>query len=363
MPKMIWKSYSEDNNKDILLLFYLCYRIRMKLSDLRYDYPEELIATFPVRPSRVMYVEEGREPKELSFRECLDLIPAGDVFVINNTKVLKRRVFTENEIEVLFLDKVEHNESSNKWKVLFPSKKYSVGEVLNLPRGFKMKLLEKGRPQLVEVTPAISDLDFAEIAELPLPPYIQKARDKRHNVEADESWYQTEWAKIDGSMAAPTASLHFTNDDLKFLKNKGVQVIELTLHVGLGTFLPVTAEDLNEHQMHSERYEISKENWDLILQAKLNRKKVWALGTTSTRVLETIARTNRLGGLTNLLLQPGSDFNIVDRLMTNFHQPESTLLALVASFSSLEHVKKSYTWAIERKFRLFSYGDLSVWIK
>lgn len=335
----------------------------MKLADLKFDYPEELIATTPARPSRVMWVEDGQTPREISIAELLNSIPLGDVLVINNTKVLKRRVFAENDIEVLFLDKAGETENSNTWKVLFPSKKFQLGEELALPRGFKMRLIEKGRPQLVEVSPPLTDSDFAEIAELPLPPYIQRARDSRHNTIDDEAWYQTAWASAPGSMAAPTASLHFTKTDLDTLKKRGVQVIELTLHVGLGTFLPVVTEDLNQHQMHSEQYEISLENWNQILSTKLAKNKVWALGTTTTRVLETIARTNRMKGFTNLLLQPGSDFNIVDRLLTNFHQPESTLLALVASFSSLEQVKQNYAWAMERKFRLFSYGDLSVWIK
>lgn len=335
----------------------------MKLADLNYDYPEELIATFPVRPSRVMWVEEKKAPEEISIKELLNSIPSGDVLVVNNTKVLKRRVFTEFNIEVLFLDLLVQTKLSNTWKVLFPCKKFALGEVLILPQGFKMKLLEKGRPQVVEVSPAISDIDFAQIAELPLPPYIQKARAARHNIVEDESWYQTAWARVDGSMAAPTASLHFTNEDLDILKNRGVKVIELTLHVGLGTFLPVTVADLNQHQMHSEQYAISAKNWGTILQAKSTGQKIWSLGTTSTRVLESVARTGVLFGSTDILLQEGSQFKIVDRLLTNFHQPESTLLALVAGFSSLEHVRRSYLWALERKFRLFSYGDLSVWIK
>ncbi len=335
----------------------------MKLDELKFDYPEELIATSPVRPTRVMWVNEGEPPREISIPELLNSIPAGDVLVVNNTKVLKRRVFTDHEVEVLFLDQVDQTENSNTWKVLFPSKKNAVGDVFQLPNGFKMKLIEKGRPQLVEVTPKISDADFADIAELPLPPYIQKARTDRHTVRADESWYQSAWATEPGSMAAPTASLHFTATDLDGLKKRGVEVLELTLHVGMGTFLPVVTDDLNDHRMHSEEYQISEENWQRILTAKLRKNKIWALGTTTTRVLETIARTNRKKGATTLLLQPGSDFNIVDRLLTNFHQPESTLLALVASFTSLEQVKQNYSWAIERKFRLFSYGDLSVWIK
>ena len=330
----------------------------MKLSDLKYDYPEELIATEPVRPTRVMWIENSL-PSEISLEQLIERVPAGDVLVVNNTKVLKRRVFAENETEVLFLDQVDEL----KWKVLFPSKKLKIGDEIKLPRGFKMKLVEKGRPQIVEVTPKINEKDFSEIAELPLPPYIQKARGERHNVVTDESWYQTAWAEIAGSMAAPTASLHFSKEDLEKLRSRGVKVVELTLHVGLGTFLPVSVEDLDQHEMHSEQYEMSATSWREILEAKKKQNKIWALGTTSTRVLESVARTEKLFGSTDILLQVGSEFKIVDRLLTNFHQPESTLLALVSGFSGLENVKKCYQWAIEKKFKLFSYGDLSVWIK
>lgn len=335
----------------------------MKLSDLKYSYPEELIATFPLRPSRVMWVSGKNPPEEISLQKLLDLIPPGDILILNNTKVLKRRVFTDQNIEVLFLDKIEQKKLSNKWKVLFIVKKMALGDTLNLPNGFKMTLLEKGRPQIVEVFPALSDTELDQFAELPLPPYIQRARAERHNRAADKSWYQTAWASVDGSMAAPTASLHFNNEDIQYFKKKGVQVIELTLHVGLGTFLPVVVEDLNQHQMHSEQYEISEKSWQIILDAKARDKKIWALGTTTTRVVESVAKTGLLFGSTDILLQEGSEFNIIDRLLTNFHQPESTLLALVAGFSGLEKVKQCYHWAIEKKFRLFSYGDLSVWIK
>jgi S-adenosylmethionine:tRNA ribosyltransferase-isomerase len=330
----------------------------MKLSDLKYDFPEELIATEPQRPSRVMWVENSK-PVELSISDVLEKIPSGDIFVINNTKVLKRRVFAEGEVEILFLDKLD----DDHWKVLFPSKKNKVGDTINLPNDFKMTLIEKGRPQIVKVEPAITDEDFARIAELPLPPYIQKARTSRHNSKSDETWYQTAWAEKPGSMAAPTASLHFSKNDIELLKQKSVHVVELTLHVGLGTFLQVTAEDLDDHEMHSEKYEISSENWNLIKKAKQEGKKIWSLGTTSTRVLESVARTEKLFGETDLLLQVGSEFKMVDRVLTNFHQPESTLLALVAGFSDLETVKSCYNWAIAKKFKLFSYGDLSVWLK
>ncbi len=335
----------------------------MKLADLKYEYPEELIATEPSRPTRVMWVEKNQTPQELNLQQVIERMPAGDVLVINNTKVLKRRVFAEGEIEVLFLDCVDTKAESNTWKALFPSKKFAVGVSLSLPGGFQMKLVEKGRPQLVEVTPAISETDFEKMAELPLPPYIQKARQARHNVSDDESWYQTAWAKAPGSMAAPTASLHFSKQDMQKLKEKGVEIIELTLHVGLGTFLPVTTDDLDQHAMHSEVYEISEANWQKVTEAKAAGHHIWSLGTTSTRVLESVARTGKLSGSTDILLQVGSEFKIVDRLMTNFHQPESTLLALVAGFFSLVKVQESYQWAIAKKFKLFSYGDFSVWIK
>lgn len=333
----------------------------MKLSDLQYDYPEGLIATEPSRPSRVMWVEPGAAPVELTIEELLAQIPSGDVFVINNTQVLKRRVFAIDETEILFLNSLDKKQSH--WQVLFPAKKFKIGEVLDLPLGFRMKLLEKGRPQVVSVEPEISEKDFEKIAELPLPPYIQKARQSRHSVQADESWYQTGWARCPGSFAAPTASLHFTRDQIEELRKRGVVVVEVTLHVGLGTFLPVTVEDLNDHRMHSEYFSMEASDWERIKNQKSAGKKIWSLGTTSTRVIETVARNNQLTGWTDLLLQPGSEFKMVDRLMTNFHQPESTLLALVAGFSGLQKVKESYRWAIDRQFRLFSYGDLSVWLK
>lgn len=335
----------------------------MKLSDLDYEFPEELIATTPSRPTRVMWVENDQAPLELTLAQVLEKIPAGDIFVINNTKVLKRRVFAEADVEILFLDQVGESEKSNTWKVLFPSKKFAVGSELKLPLGHTMKLIEKGRPQIVEVTPPMTETDFEKCAELPLPPYIQKARQERHNVKNDESWYQTAWAEKPGSMAAPTASLHFSETDIANLRKKGVQVVEVTLHVGLGTFLPVTVEDLNQHVMHSEVYDISASNWNLIKKAKAEGHHIWSLGTTTTRVLESVARTGKLSGETDILLQVGSEFKIIDRLMTNFHQPQSTLLALVSGFAGLEKVKKAYAWAIERRFKLFSYGDFSIWLK
>jgi len=337
----------------------------MKLTELDFFYPEELVATSPQRPSRVMWVDPSGCPSEMVFKELFAHFQKGDVLVVNNTEVLKRRIFSE-DLEILFLKQLDNL----NWEVLFPSRKYRLGAVVNLPLGIKMTLTEKGRPQRVRLSEPVTEDYFQKVAELPLPPYIQKASAQRHTVEADESWYQTAWAKKPGSFAAPTASLHFTQDDLKRLRDHGVQVVELTLHVGLGTFLPVIAEDLNNHDMHEEFVEIPAATWETVLRAKEKGARVWSLGTTTTRSLESAAlgvfSENNGGGFhgfTKLLIQPGFEFRIVDVLLTNFHQPQSTLLALVAAFSDLAKVKACYQWAIERKFRLFSYGDLSCWTR
>lgn len=380
----------------------------MKKTELMFEYPEQLVATEPLRPSRVMWVSpcdvnitalNAPEPLELQWSQFLQKIVevkgTNDVLVINNTKVLKRRVFA-GDMEILFLSEVE----PCVWEVLFPAKNYKIGQIINLPNGVQCELLQKGRPQKVKILNA--EIDMAkyldQVAELPLPPYIQKIREtkthSRHAQTQDANWYQTYWASAPGSLAAPTASLHFTNDDLQFLQKQDLKILEITLHVGLGTFLPVLTEELNDHTMHAEYVEISNEVWQQIQNAKQRGGKVWALGTTVTRALESrqlidsqdvvskdmiqMSQVNlqRLQFLsppkeqsdtfqmeTRLLIQPGFRFQIVDRLLTNFHQPESTLLALVSAFSRIDLVKKYYQWAIERKFRLFSYGDLSVWIK
>ena len=333
----------------------------MKKSDLNFDYPENLVAQFPVRPSRVMWVENG-VPSEISLYDLLQKIPAGDVLVLNDTKVLRRRVFVKHkdqDLEFLFLDRL----SNNEWQVLFPAREFEVGTEFILPNEAKSTLIEKGLPQKIKVDRELLDLDFENIGELPLPPYIQKARRERHNNSKDQTWYQTAWAQQPGSFAAPTASLHFSSEDIAALKARGVHVVQLTLHVGLGTFLPVKVEDLDQHQMHKEIYSVSADVWNLVKSKREESRGIWSLGTTTTRTLETVARNGSLTGESDLLLQVGSEFKIVNRLLTNFHQPESTLLALVSAFADLTTVQRCYRWAIDKKFRLFSYGDLSVWIK
>lgn len=338
----------------------------MKLKDLSYSYPEHLVAKFPEYPPRVMWVQNGK-PREVSFFNLLERIRPEDVVVINETKVLKRRLFAssdqDEEIEMLFLESTD----LRTWQVLFPAKSFRVGDQLTLPEGVTLTLKEKGRPQWVESSIELPESYFQKYAEVPLPPYIQKARHKRHTQPEDESWYQTWWAKNPGSFAAPTASLHFREADFEILRKKGVHLAPLTLHVGLGTFLPVQAEDLDQHQMHAEFVSIPRLTWLQIQEAKRHGRTVWALGTTVARSLESVPlgllkeTPEGFQGETRLLIQPGFQWQVCDRIMTNFHQPESTLLALVAAFAGLETMHQCYRWALENEFRLFSYGDLSVW--
>jgi len=341
----------------------------MKKSDLYFEYPDNLVALEPRTPSRVLLAGDFKttQPQEINKEKLFSLFKPGDVVVINNTKVLKRRVFANNK-EILFLN--QNLSNPNQWQVLMPTKDLKLNQVFELPLGIQAKLIQKGRPQIIETDSQLTDNYFEKIAELPLPPYIQKLRDQRSAKDEDQNWYQTKWASKPGSLAAPTASFHFDNKDWDFLRQKAVKVLEITLHVGLGTFLPVTASDLKDHQMHEELVDIPKITWNEILKAKKENNKVIALGTTVCRSLESQAKnffsysktSDSYAGATNLFITPGFKFEIIDVLLTNFHQPESTLLALVAAFSDLEVVKKNYQFAIENKFRLFSYGDLSVWL-
>lgn len=310
-----------------------------------------------------MLVESGR-PRELAgVAGAIDLFHAGDVLVLNETRVLRRRVFAESGLEILFLKP----QSSNDWEVLCPSSRWKPDTEQVLPGGRRLRLKERGRVQVVTVNEPLTPDYFETHGDLPLPPYIQKARGERRNRQDDQSDYQTAWAKQDGSLAAPTASLHFSTDDLAKLEAKGVRIVKIVLHVGLGTFLPITAENLGDHQMHSEWIEVSNEAWETVQNARRSGAKVWALGTTVVRSLESVAHAfiqngpSGFFGESNLFIKPGFEFRAVDRILTNFHQPKSTLLALVGAFAGLDTVKAAYAWAIERDFRLFSYGDLTIW--
>lgn len=340
----------------------------MRTDDLDFPYPEELVATERAPHSRIMLVEKG-EPRELTgLDELVALFRPGDVLVLNDTRVLSRRVFAESELEILFIAPLD--EARTRWSVLCPANRWKNGVEQVLPGGVTLKLVERGRPQAVEASRPLDEAYFDQVGELPLPPYIQKARGSRHNRAEDKTSYQTAWAQNAGSLAAPTASLHFSRARLDGLMANGVSVQFLTLHVGLGTFLPVATENLDEHVMHEEAAHITKETWKAIQGAKARGARVWALGTTVTRALESAAKgllkelpNGGFAGETRLFIKPGFEYQVVDVLMTNFHQPRSTLLALVAAFAGLDTVKRCYEWAIARKFRLFSYGDLSVWIR
>jgi S-adenosylmethionine:tRNA ribosyltransferase-isomerase len=337
----------------------------MFVSDLDYAYPSELVAVEPSRPSRVAFVRGREEPVEINLGGLLAMFQSGDVLVINQSRVIPARLFAREGVEILFL----RPQSRQTWEVLFPAKDFIPGNTLSLPEGITVTLLEKGLPQVVAVSRELTRDYFDQYGEYAIPPYIQTARGERHNRPTDRTWYQSAWALFPGSVAAPTASLHFQPTDLDFLRIKGVTVASLILHVGAGTFLPIRGMNLEDHRMHSETVYIPGATVEAVRQARLCGKRVWALGTTVTRALESHAAgllaptEGGFAGETRLFIRPGYPFQNVDVLLTNFHQPKSTLLSLVAAFAGLEHVKKTYQWAIARRFRLFSYGDLSVWMR
>lgn len=308
-----------------------------------------------------MYVKKGA-PEETTVSQLLSRFQPEDMLVINTTKVIPARVICPSGLEILFIRELE----KGFWEVLCPARKWSKqGETL--PCGTPLKLEQTGLPQVVSVDKALTLDYFETYGALPLPPYIQEKRGERVPRDADKNDYQTVWAKTYGSLAAPTASLHFTDDHIMRLKGRGVTVSELCLHVGLGTFLPIHTDDLTTHKMHGERVSIPHKTVAALNDVRDCEGRVWALGTTVARSLESWAQgrlelsASGFEGTTDLFIAPGFEFREVDVLMTNFHQPKSTLLALVAAFSDLETVKNNYAWAIERQFRLFSYGDLTVW--
>ncbi len=338
----------------------------MQTSDLDFQYPNELIATEPSRPVRVAFMNGDKPPQELGLQGLFSQFKKGDLLVINESQVVPARVFSADEVEVLFLKAVDELH----WHVLFPARDLKIGADLALPGELKLTLTEKGLPQTVKLSRRIDFDYFAKHGEVALPPYIQEARGQRHNRAEDVTWYQSAWASQKGSVAAPTASLHFQNADLEALKDRGVNIARVTLHVGAGTFFPVRAATLSEHVMHEEWVEIPAATVKLIATTKEKGKRVWALGTTVARTLESQAQglfqvgaDGSFSGSTKLFIYPPYKFQVVDALLTNFHQPKSTLFGLVAAFAGLDRAKQAYAWAIAKEFKLFSYGDLSAWTK
>lgn len=336
----------------------------MKVSDFDFDLPEELIAQHPLEKrdsSRLMVLDKNTgEIEHRSFHDVIEYLNEGDTLVLNNTRVMPARLIGEKEgtggkIEFLLLKRIE----GDRWECLAkPGKRAKVGQKFTFGEGklicTVVDIVEEGNRIIEFSYEGIFEQVLDELGEMPLPPYItEKLEDKER--------YQTVYSKEKGSAAAPTAGLHFTEELLKEIKAKGVNIAYLTLHVGLGTFRPVKVEDINEHIMHSEYYHLDNENADLINETKKRGNKVIAVGTTSTRTLETIGDDNGFvreqSGWTDIFIYPGYKYKVIDELITNFHLPESTLIMLVSALAGKEHVMNAYNEAVKEKYRFFSFGD------
>lgn len=336
----------------------------MKTSDFDYELPEELIAQHPAAQrdhSRLLVMDKYTGAVEHRvFRGIVDYLHAGDVLVLNNTKVIPARIFGVKEggtakIEVLLLKR--DDDLPNTWEVLVhPGKRAKVGTVIDFGEGrLKGEVIANtsaGRKVTFHFDGIFEEI-LEELGTMPLPPYI-------HEQLEDQNRYQTVYAKVDGSAAAPTAGLHFTTELLETLRQNGVEIEEVLLHVGLGTFKPVSEEDIEDHEMHSEYYEISQETADRINKAKAEGRRIISVGTTSTRALESAAKDGRLqagSGWTNIFIYPGYKWQIIDGLITNFHLPKSTLMMLVSALSTREHILAAYKEAVAQRYRFFSFGD------
>ena len=336
---------------------------KVKVSDFKYNLPEELIAQTPIEKrdtSRLMVLNKSKKTIEHKiFRDILDYLEPGDVLVRNNTKVLPARLYGKKEtganVEFLLLNNIE----GDIWEcIVRPGNKLHVGtNVIFGEKLLKAKILEimPGGTRKVEFEyQGIFNEILEQIGLMPLPPYI-------HEELKEKDRYQTVYAKYHGSAAAPTAGLHFPPELLEKIKEKGVEIANVTLHVGIGTFRPVKEETVENHQMHSEHFYIKQEDADKINKAKKNGKKVIAVGTTSCRVLESIANekgeVQATEGDTQIFIYPGYKFKCLDALITNFHLPESTLLMLVSALAGREYIMEAYEEAVKEKYRFFSFGD------
>ena len=292
------------------------------------------------------------------FYDLVDELRAGDVLVFNDSKVIPARLYgkrvpTGGKVEVLLLTPV----GEDRWEVLVkPGKKALPGTTIEFPGGLQAEVLDRtdfgGRVVHFTYDGVFDDI-IDKIGEMPLPPYI-------HEKMEDPNEYQTVYARERGSAAAPTAGLHFTDELLQKIRDKGVEEVFVTLHVGLGTFRPVEEENIEDHQMHSEFYSITPEAADAINRAKAEGRRIIAVGTTSIRTLESAGTTGKLkagSGWTNIFIYPGFTFHIVDALVTNFHLPESTLLMLISALSTREQILHAYEIAVKEKYRFFSFGD------
>ena len=336
----------------------------MKTSDFYYDLPQELIAQDPLTDrasSRLMVLPRGGgAPSHHVFYEIKDYLREGDCLVLNNTRVIPARLLGVKEgtgaaVEVLLLRRL----TADTWETLVrPGKKCRPGASLSfgdgLLRAQVLEVMEEGNRKIRFSWEGIFEEVLDQLGQMPLPPYIT------HELK-DKNRYQTVYAKHDGSAAAPTAGLHFTPQLLDEIREKGVSIAEVTLHVGLGTFRPVKVEDVTQHHMHSEYYCIDEKTAEMINAAKAAKGRVICVGTTSCRTIESAADENGIlhacSGWTDIFIYPGYRFKIMDALITNFHLPESTLLMLVSAFAGKEQVLSAYEEAIRERYRFFSFGD------
>lgn len=335
----------------------------MNLSDFDYNLPEELIAQTPLNKrdqSKLLVLDKNNgDIKHAKFYDILDMLHIGDVLVLNDTKVIPARLIGRKEetgavIELLLLKEL----GNDSWECLArPAKRLKVGTIVSFSDELKAEVIQKLDEGLVHVKLIYQGILMEildRLGEMPLPPYI-------HEKLNDKERYQTVYAKNVGSAAAPTAGLHFTEELLEALKNKGIEILFVTLHVGLGTFRPVEVENVLEHTMHSEYYQMSKDVADKLNKAKMEKRKIYAVGTTSTRVLETISHKyesfQECSGNTDIFIYPGFQFKAIDGLITNFHLPKSTLLMLVSALASRGKILAAYQEAIKNNYRFFSFGD------
>lgn len=335
----------------------------MRKEDFYFDLPEELIAQDPLEDrssSRLLVLDkETGKTEHHVFKEIVNYLEEGDCLVINDTKVLPARLIgakvgTDAKIEVLLLKRKEND----VWETLVkPGKKAKPGTKISFGDGILvgevLDIVEEGNRLIQFQYDGIFEEVLDQLGEMPLPPYIT------HHLE-DKNRYQTVYAKHTGSAAAPTAGLHFTPELLKQIEEKGVDIASVTLHVGLGTFRPVKVDNILEHHMHSEFYQIDEEAAEKINRAKDNGHRVICVGTTSCRTIESAAENGRLratSGWTEIFIYPGYEFKILDCLITNFHLPESTLIMLVSALAGREHVLNAYKEAVEERYRFFSFGD------
>ncbi|MDB2414257.1 tRNA preQ1(34) S-adenosylmethionine ribosyltransferase-isomerase QueA [Rickettsiales bacterium] len=338
----------------------------MLVSDFQFDLPNDLIAQDPASKrdeARMLHISSSNIEDKM-IKDLSDLVVPGDLFIFNDTKVIPARM-TGNTTSGAKVEITLHKkESSNRWKAFAkPAKKLKVGDKLIISDDFYATVKSKDEGDILfEFSVADEDLwkNIDKYGSLPLPPYIDRKKGLKEN---DEDRYQTIYAKNPGAVAAPTAGLHFTNEMIDELKQKGANVAYVTLHVGAGTFLPVKVNDTKDHVMHSEYGIISESVADLINQTKKNGKRVIAVGTTSLRLLESAAtdfgKIAPFNCETDIFITPGYKFKIIDALVTNFHLPGSTLFMLVSALAGLEKMKKAYNYAIEKKYRFYSYGDAS----